>query len=75
MKYIKVEDALKIVDEGCGEFRGISGRIRERLETVPPALVIDMDKYEALREELYFIHDQLETLKLILQIGREIKSL
>ena len=67
MKYIKVEDVVEIADEECQDFRGIFGRIKARVENARPALVIDMDKYEELREELYILHDELEILKLWLR--------
>lgn len=35
MKYIKVEDAVKVAGEECHEFRGIFGRIKEQLEAIP----------------------------------------
>ena len=39
-RYIKVEDAVKVADYGCGEFRGIFGRIKEQLEAIPTADVV-----------------------------------
>jgi len=71
MKYIKVEDAVKIADEECQDFRGIFDRIKARVENARPALVIDMDQYEELREELYILHDELETLKFCLWRAKE----
>ena len=41
-RYIKVEDAVKIADEECNEFRGIFGRIKERLETTTATDVIEV---------------------------------
>lgn len=39
-RYIKVEDAIEVADYGCGEFRGIFGLIKERLEATPTADVV-----------------------------------
>jgi len=42
MRYIKVEDAIKVADKECGEFRGIFARIKERLEAMPTADVMEV---------------------------------
>lgn len=36
-RYITVEDAIKVADCECGQFRGIFARIKERLEAMPTA--------------------------------------
>ena len=40
-RYIDVEDAIKVADNECGEFRGIFARIKERLESMPAAVVLE----------------------------------
>ena len=42
VRYIKVEDAIKVADEECGEFRGIFGRIKERLEGMPTTDTVEV---------------------------------
>ena len=41
-RYIDVEDDIKVADYECGEFRGMFGRIKERLEAIQTADVVEV---------------------------------
>lgn len=41
-RYIEVEDAVKVADFECGQFRGMFGRIKEQLEAMPTADVVEV---------------------------------
>ena len=55
MRYIKVEDAIKVADYGCGEFRGIFGQIKEQLDAIPTADVVEVVRCkECIYNQGYF---------------------
>ena len=58
-RYIKVEDAVKVANYVCGEFRGIFGRIKERLEALPTVDVVDKDRYDRLLKDTIIISEAL----------------
>lgn len=39
-RYIDVDDAIKVADYVCGEFRGLFGRMKERLEALQTVDVV-----------------------------------